>query len=141
MFILAKSADPDETPRFVAFHLGRRCLFMFPNANFYFRLATHLMAKIWPVKYIQAPGAVGGCCPSLSVVHASYICICVFLLSLCVSRVQVWCCDVLLDILSSLKINSLKTSLLLCWRLFCLSSSVTFSCCDRSVYYRILGRT
>ena len=40
-----------------------------------FRLATHLMAKIWPVKYIQAPGAVGCWCPSLSVVHASYLCV------------------------------------------------------------------
>ena len=30
MFILANSADPDETPNFAASHLGLRCLYMFP---------------------------------------------------------------------------------------------------------------
>ena len=29
MFILANSADPDETPRFAASHLGLHCLYMF----------------------------------------------------------------------------------------------------------------
>ena len=28
VFILANSADPDETPRFVASHMGLRCLFI-----------------------------------------------------------------------------------------------------------------
>ena len=29
VFILANNADPDETPRFAASHLGLRCLYMF----------------------------------------------------------------------------------------------------------------
>ena len=29
VFILANSADPDETPNFAASHLGLRCLYMF----------------------------------------------------------------------------------------------------------------
>ena len=30
MFILTNSADPDETPRFAASHLGLRCLYIYP---------------------------------------------------------------------------------------------------------------
>ena len=54
MFILANNADPDETPRFAASHLGRRCLYIFPflmhsacstRAYFEFRLATPLFIR------------------------------------------------------------------------------------------------